>query len=97
MTFLIGYLFVVNGLGFSLMWIDKQRAKRHQWRISEATLQLVAWLGGGPAMLVARQTIRHKSQKLLFLVSFVGATIFWIILSLLYTLVAFGVISLFNY
>lgn len=95
MTFLIGYLFVINVLGFSLMWLDKQKAIRHQWRIPEATLHLVAWLGGGPAMLFARQTIRHKSQKLLFLVSFVGASILWLIVSVLYTLMAFGVISLF--
>ncbi|MGL4624886.1 MAG: DUF1294 domain-containing protein [Culicoidibacterales bacterium] len=96
MMILFWYLIVINLFGFGIMWLDKRRAIRQQWRIPEATLHLVAWLGGGPLMLVARQKIRHKSQKLGFLISFGGASIVWGILSILSVLIAMGIITILN-
>ena len=43
---LTGYLFIINIIGFALMGIDKKRAVRGAWRISEASLFLTAFLGG---------------------------------------------------
>ena len=43
---LLGYLLLVNLAAFSLMGLDKRRARRDQWRISEKTLFLPAVLGG---------------------------------------------------
>ncbi len=43
------YLIIMNIVGFFFMGIDKWRAKKHAWRISEATLLLVAVLGGADA------------------------------------------------
>ena len=45
-TILIAALLLINLLAFILYGIDKQKAKRGAWRIPEATLLLVAALGG---------------------------------------------------
>ena len=42
---------------------DKSAAISGKWRISEATLHLVALLGGWPGGLIARHTLRHKTIK----------------------------------
>ena len=43
---LAAYLVIVNLLGFAVMGIDKKRAIRGAWRISEASLFLTALVGG---------------------------------------------------
>lgn len=72
------YIALMNVLGIWLMWLDKRRAKRHQWRIPERSLHLVAWLGGGVGMLVARRVYRHKSRKRQFGLSFTCASLVWL-------------------
>jgi len=42
---------------------DKSAAVSGKWRISEATLHLVALLGGWPGGLIARHRLRHKTIK----------------------------------
>ena len=43
--------------------IAKSAATRGQWRTSEATLHLIALLGGWPGALIAQQLLHHKSRK----------------------------------
>ena len=57
---------LVNGLGFSIMGIDKQKAKRHQWRISEKTLFMVSLLGGSIGTLVGMYFFHHKTKHWYF-------------------------------
>lgn len=40
---------------------DKSRARRHQWRVPERTLWLLAMLGGSLATYVTMLAIRHKT------------------------------------
>ena len=42
----LGYLFAVNLVSFILYGIDKYKAKKNIWRISEATLLTMAVIGG---------------------------------------------------
>ena len=42
----LGYFAAVNLVAFALMGIDKQRAKKHLWRIPERTLFAAALVGG---------------------------------------------------
>lgn len=42
---------------------DKSAALSGRWRISEASLHLVALLGGWPGGLIARHSLRHKTMK----------------------------------
>lgn len=56
------YLLVINLDGFILMGTDKSRARRGKRRIPEATLFLVAALGGSPGVLAGMYAFRHKTQ-----------------------------------
>ena len=40
------YLLAINAVTFIVYGVDKYKAKKAQWRISEATLLLLAVLGG---------------------------------------------------
>lgn len=62
------YLIVLNLLGFSLMGMDKQRARRHQWRIPERTLFLAALLGGSVGALTGMYFFRHKTKHWYFVI-----------------------------
>ena len=46
MNIILGYLLAVNITSFLLYGIDKYKAKKGRWRISEATLLLMAVIGG---------------------------------------------------
>ena len=49
---------------------DKSAAQRNEWRTPEATLHLLAFVGGWPGALVAQQVLHHKSTKPEFRASF---------------------------
>lgn len=66
MEILLVYLFTVNALGFVLMLIDKQKAKRDLWRIPEATLLIVAAIGGSLGTVMGMRIFRHKTLHLTF-------------------------------
>ena len=56
----------VNILGFILMYVDKQKAIKHQWRIRENTLMLVAVLFCSFGIYGGMLTFRHKTKHLKF-------------------------------
>lgn len=62
MELLLEYLLVLNVLGFSMMGIDKRRAKKGKWRISERRLMLCAVFGGSVGALLGMQCFRHKTK-----------------------------------
>lgn len=67
MTKLIfGYLLLINAIGFALMLVDKYKAKKHLWRIPEATLMTAAALGGSIGSLIGMYTVRHKTKHVKF-------------------------------
>ena len=43
---IIIYFIVINIIGFLIMFIDKQKAKKGAWRIPEKTLFIITGLGG---------------------------------------------------
>ncbi len=63
---LILYLLLINAAAFLLMLIDKWKAKKNLWRISEATLMSTAILGGSIGALLGMYTVRHKTRHLKF-------------------------------
>lgn len=62
LTLLGVYLLVINLDGLILMRVDKSRARRGRRRIPEATLFLVAALGGSVGVLIGMYAFRHKTQ-----------------------------------
>ncbi|MET0783846.1 MAG: DUF1294 domain-containing protein [Leifsonia flava] len=59
-----------SALSFVLYGIDKRAAIAGRRRISEATLHLVAVLGGWPGAVAAQTVFRHKTQKRSFRLRF---------------------------
>jgi uncharacterized membrane protein YsdA (DUF1294 family)/cold shock CspA family protein len=43
--------------------MDKSAARNNRWRTREATLHLLAIVGGWPGALLAQKKLRHKSRK----------------------------------
>ena len=61
---LLYYLIVINILTFAVYGIDKWKARQGSWRISEATLLMLAVIGGTIGALLGMQVWRHKTMHL---------------------------------
>lgn len=59
---LICYLLAINAVTFIVYGIDKYKAKKAKWRISEATLLLLAVLGGSVGAWVGIKVWHHKTM-----------------------------------
>lgn len=53
-------------LAFGMYGLDKLKAQRGWWRISEKALHVVAVLGGWPGATWGQHVFRHKTQKTSF-------------------------------
>ena len=60
------YLLIMNIAGFVVMGADKRKARLQAWRIPEATLFLVAILGGSIGSIIGMQHFRHKTKHWYF-------------------------------
>ncbi|MCI9526350.1 MAG: DUF1294 domain-containing protein [Lachnospiraceae bacterium] len=67
-VYMIGYLCVINMMGFVLMGLDKWKAKHKKWRIAERTLFLVGIVGGSPGCWLGMYIFRHKTKHWQFVV-----------------------------
>lgn len=65
-TLLLEYLIAVNLIGFALMSIDKYKAKKRAFRIPEATLFIVAIIGGSIGSIIGMYAFRHKTRHWYF-------------------------------
>ena len=63
---LILYLAVLNVTCNVIMGVDKKRAIRGAWRISEASLFLTALLGGALGCTLGMHHFRHKTKHWYF-------------------------------
>lgn len=68
MRVLIYYLLGINLLTFFVYGIDKWKAKRDRWRIPEATLLMLAALGGSVGALLGMSVFHHKTKHKKFLI-----------------------------
>ena len=55
------YLIAINVVAFFLYGIDKWKAKRSKWRISEATLLGLAVIGGSIGAWLGMKVWHHKT------------------------------------
>jgi uncharacterized membrane protein YsdA (DUF1294 family) len=74
--------FIMNVAGLMIMGIDKRRAIKHEYRISEKTLWLVALFGGAIGAVIGMQVYRHKTKHLSFKMGFPALAILEFILFL---------------
>ena len=56
------YLLAINIVSFFLYGIDKYKAKKNKWRISEATLLMIAVIGGSIGAWVGMRLWHHKTM-----------------------------------
>ncbi|PAV30420.1 hypothetical protein CIL05_08075 [Virgibacillus profundi] len=62
------YLAGVNLITFFLMGLDKQKAKKHQYRIPEKTFWVLALIGGAVGGLIGMKFFRHKTKHSSFVI-----------------------------
>ena len=67
---IIIYFIVINLLGFLMMYLDKKKAIKGKWRISEKSLFVVTLLGGGIGTNIGMNLFRHKTKKMKFSIGF---------------------------
>ncbi len=60
------YGLIINITGFLLMGLDKQKARKHLWRISEKALFFTALLFGSLGIWAGMYTFRHKTKHWYF-------------------------------
>lgn len=61
-SYLTYYLLAINAIAFIVYGIDKYKAKKAKWRISEATLLLLAVLGGSIGAWMGMKVWHHKTM-----------------------------------
>ena len=73
----------INLIVFALYGVDKRRAIRGAWRISERTLLTGTWLLGGVGAWIAMRAFRHKTKHTAFRVSAsIGAILSLVLMAL---------------
>ena len=60
------YLLGINIFSFLIFFIDKRKAIKNSYRISEAFLFLLSVLGGSLGSLLAMKVFHHKTRKMKF-------------------------------
>ena len=68
---------------FAMYGIDKRQAANDGWRVPETVLHSLALVGGVMGAWAGRAVFRHKTQKPIFLVVLVTATIMWVAVAVL--------------
>ena len=61
-SYLTYYLLAINAIAFIVYGIDKYKAKKAKWRIPEATLLLLAVLGGSIGAWMGMKVWHHKTM-----------------------------------
>ena len=61
-SYLTYYLLAINAVAFIIYGIDKYKAQKAKWRISEATLLLLAILGGSIGAWMGMNVWHHKTM-----------------------------------
>lgn len=74
---------LINLTGFCLMGIDKRKAVKGAFRIPEATLFLVALIGGSIGSIAGMYTFRHKTRHFTFVYGMPAILILQVILIIL--------------
>ena len=59
--YIVGSLIIINLITFLLYGIDKLKAKKGKWRISEATLLILAVIGGSIGAWLGIKILHHKT------------------------------------
>lgn len=79
MKYFFIYFILINIITFTIYGIDKHKAKKHKWRISENMLIGLAVIGGFIGAFVGMQVFRHKTKHIKFTVGVPVIMGLWVI------------------
>jgi uncharacterized membrane protein YsdA (DUF1294 family) len=82
------YLVIINFLALITMWWDKRKARNDGWRVSEATLLILGFIGGAIGLIIGMFGFRHKTRKRIFQ----AITIIGLVVSLIFYWIEFRAI-----
>ena len=77
------WLVAANFAGYFAMLADKRRSEAGLWRIPEARLLGIAFIGGSIGTLLAGQLLRHKTRKQPFRAYLILIALFQIVAGLM--------------
>ncbi|HHV72505.1 MAG TPA: DUF1294 domain-containing protein [Clostridia bacterium] len=60
------YLVFINFIGFLIMGIDKNKARKGKWRISEKIIWFFVFIGGALGVYLGMRFFRHKTKHAKF-------------------------------
>ena len=81
------YVVIISLITFIIFGVDKKRARRHEWRISEKTLFALAIIGGSLGAIIGMIAFHHKTKKWYFKLG----------MPLIVAVQAFGIWALFRF
>lgn len=64
--FFVGLILIVNIIGFTIMGVDKYKAKKKLWRVPEKIFFLIAVFGGSVGVYSGMYFFRHKTKHWYF-------------------------------
>ncbi len=79
---IVCYFVTVNIFGFLFMGLDKWKAKKRSWRIPEATLFIIAVIGGALGSVIGMYLFRHKTRHWYFVYGMPAILVIHILLML---------------
>lgn len=75
---MIYYLLIINIITFIIYGIDKYKSIKHKYRISEATLIILAILGGSLGAFFGMIVFHHKTKKKKFTILIPVIMLLWV-------------------
>ncbi|WP_352418432.1 DUF1294 domain-containing protein [Proteiniborus sp.] len=84
------YRIVISLISFIVVGIDKSKAKKGDWRVREATLIILAFIGGAIGVLFGMVFFNHKTKKQKF---YIGVPAIYILNRIMTTIIAVYIIK----
>ena len=72
------YLLIINIITFIIYGIDKYKSIKHKYRISEATLIILAIIGGSIGAFFGMIVFHHKTKKKKFTILIPIIMLLWV-------------------
>lgn len=61
-SYFLYYILIINLYSIIVMYLDKEKSKKHKWRIPEKKLFILALLFGSPGIYIGMKLFRHKTK-----------------------------------
>ena len=87
MLFVVFQLAFINPVTMLAYYVDKRAARKGDWRVPEANLHTLEFLGGWPGARLAQKLFHHKTRKQSYQTSFMLVVAFE--LAIIYFIIKF--------